>query len=142
MLHFFGLVRYKDEKYQRLQVLKGYLVLLFWLMFNFTQYFYIFDNRNDLVRVATRGGSLFMFSSLLIKGITTLLYHDKYCEILNNFDMTLKEIQQSDDIEIQQIMSKFFKRNAFMTKLVVGSTACTTIIFNVYIMLNLLIFFK
>lgn len=137
-----GLIRYKDAKFQRLNVLRGYLILLYVLLFNVTQYFYIYENRNNLIRLTSRGGSVFMYSSLIMKGLTILIYHNKYCEVLNYLHITMKNIQESDNYEIQLILSKCIRKNNVITRAVMISAAFTVIVFNIYMIFSLFVFAK
>lgn len=139
-MNIYGIIHYKNDKFAWLNTFKGYMVLIYIVVFNITQYFYIYENRNDLVRIASRGGSILLYASLLIKGFTTLIYQEKYCKIIDEVHENIKSIQASDNYEIQLILNKLITKSSLITKSVVTCVIVTVFIFNVYMILAIFVF--
>lgn len=116
--------------------------MLFILAFNVTEYFYLYENRNNLLRLTSRGGSVFLFTSLTMKGVTLLIYHNRYCEILNYIHSTITNIQESANQEIQLILNKFIRKTNVISKAIILSTAFTIVTFNIYMIFALFVFAK
>lgn len=138
----YGFVYFDSTKWIYIDKFKSYLSLTFMIIFNISQYLFVYFNLKNPMLLIARGGTVVLYSSLASKAMVSVIYRQKFNEIFEDLVNTMKYIDNYGNQALKNILEKYVKLNSGLTKIVSSITGVSMVLFYAYLILVFFILYR
>lgn len=138
----YGLVYLDATKCLYIDKFKSFLSLTSMIVFNISQYLYVYFNLKNPMLLIARGGTVVLYSSLVSKALVSVIYRQKFNVIFEDIDNTMKCIDNYGNQALKNILDKYVNINGKLTKIVSSMTTVSLVLFYAYLILVFFILYR